>query len=91
MTTGCLRHTRASQQPEINSPITNPNIQQLVETINRRYDQISSLTATLEVAVTVGGTHPGEVTDYTLCPDYLLFRKPYGLRVLILAPVLPRT
>jgi hypothetical protein len=88
MTTGCLRHTRVSQQPEINSPIANPNILQLVETINRRYDQISSLTATLEVAVTVGGTHPGEVTDYAPCPGYLLFRKPYGLRVLILVPVL---
>jgi hypothetical protein len=88
MTTGCLRHTRLSQQPEINSPIANPNILQLVETINRRYDQISSLTATLEVAVTVGGTHPGEVTDYTPCSGYLLFRKPYGLRVVILVPVL---
>jgi hypothetical protein len=88
MTTGCLRHTRVSQQPEINSPIANPNILQLVETINRRYDLISSFTATLEVAVTVGGTHPGEVTDYTPCPGYLLFRKPYRLRVLILVPVL---
>jgi hypothetical protein len=88
MTTGCLRHTRLSQQPEINSPITNPNILQLVETINRRYDQISSLTATLEVAVTVSGTHPGEVTDYIPCPGYLVFRKPYGLRVVILVPIL---
>src|SRR3984957_13933417 len=88
MTTGCLRHTRVSQQPEINSPIANPNILQLVETINRRYDLILSFTATLEVALTVGGTHPGEVTDYAPCPGYLLFRKPYGLRVLLLVPVL---
>jgi hypothetical protein len=88
MTTGCLRHTRVSQQPELNTPIANPDVLQLVETINRRYEQISSLTATLEVAVTVRGTHPGEVTDYTPCPGYLVFRKPYGLRVLILVPVL---
>jgi hypothetical protein len=88
MATGCLRHTRVSQQPELNTPIANPDALQLVETINRRYEQISSLTATLEVAVTVRGTHPGEVTDYAPCPGYLLFRKPYGLRVLILVPVL---
>jgi hypothetical protein len=88
MMTGCLRHTRVSQQPEFSAPVPSPNVLQLVETINRRYDQISSLTATLEVAVTVGGTHPGEVTDYAPCPGYLLFRKPYGLRVLILVPVL---
>jgi hypothetical protein len=88
MTTGCLRHTRVSQQSELNTPIANPDVLQMVETINRRYEQISSLTATLEVSVTVGGTHPGEVTDYAPCPGYLLFRKPYRLRVLILVPVL---
>jgi hypothetical protein len=86
--TGCLRHTRVSQQPELGAPVASPNVLQLVETINRRYDQISSLTATLEVAVTVKVTHAGEVTDYAPCPGYLLFRKPYGLRVLILVPVL---
>src|SRR5580692_2971716 len=88
MMTGCLRHTRVSRQPEFSVPVPSPNVLQLVETINRRYDQISSLTATLEVAVTVGGTHPAEVTDYAPCPGYLLFRKPYKLRVLILVPVL---
>jgi hypothetical protein len=88
MMTGCLRHTRVSQQPELSTPIANPNVLQLVETINRRYEQISSLSATLEVAVTVRATHPGEVTDYAPCPGYLLFRKPYRLRVLILVPVL---
>jgi hypothetical protein len=88
MMAGCLRHTRVSQQPEFSAPVRSPNVLQLVETINRRYDQISSLTATLEVALTVSGTHPGEVTDYAPCPGYLLFRKPYGLRVLILVPVL---
>jgi len=88
MLAGCLRHTRVLQQPGPNIPVASPNVLQLVEMINRRYEQISSLTATLEVAVTVRGTHPGEVTDYTSCPGYLLFRKPYKLRVLILVPVL---
>jgi len=46
MMTGCLRHTRVSQQPEFSAPVPSPNVLQLVETINRRYDQISSLTAT---------------------------------------------
>jgi hypothetical protein len=67
MMTGCLRHTRVSQQPEFSAPVPSPNVLQLVETINRRYDQIPSLSAKLEVAVTVGGTHPGEVTDYAPC------------------------
>jgi hypothetical protein len=53
MMTGCLRHTRVSQQPEFSAPVPSLNVLQLVETINRRYDQISSLTATLKVAVAV--------------------------------------
>jgi hypothetical protein len=53
--TGCLRHTRVLQQPELTTPIGNLDVLQLVETINRRYDQISSLTATLDFGVTVVG------------------------------------
>jgi hypothetical protein len=86
--TGCLRHTRVLQQPELTSSIGNLDVLQLVETISRRYDQISSLTDTLDFAVTVAGTHPGEEADYTPCLGYLLFRKPYMIRVLILMPVL---
>jgi outer membrane lipoprotein-sorting protein len=85
---GCLRNTRLLQQPESNSPIVNPSVLQLVETVNQRYDRISSLTVTVDVAVTVGGIHTGEETNYSPCSGYLLLRKPNMLRVLILVPVL---
>jgi len=88
MMTGCLRHNRVLQRPEVNIPVTSPDVLQLVDVVNRRYDPISSLTATLEVAVTVKGIHPGEVTDYASCPGYLWLRKPCSLRILILVPVL---
>jgi Glycosyltransferase family 87 len=91
MMTGCVRHTRVLQQQKLNSPVASPDVLQLVETVNRRYDQICSLTATLEFGVTVSGPHPGEETDYTPCSGYILFRKPYMLRVLILVPVISAT
>ena len=85
--TGCLSHTRKLEQPQL-IPVINPNVAQLIEIINRRYQQVSSLTATLDFAVSVSGSDRTEWTDYTSCSGYLLFRKPHMLRVLVLVPVL---
>jgi outer membrane lipoprotein-sorting protein len=69
-------------------PAINPDVAQLIEAINQRYQQVSSLTATLDFAVSVSGPDRTERTDYTPCSGYLLFRKPSMLRVLVLLPVL---
>jgi hypothetical protein len=86
--TGCLSHTRKLQQTKFAAPVMNADVLQLVETINQRYDQISSLTATMDFTASVGGTRRGKRTDYTSCLGYILFRKPHMLRVLILVLVL---
>jgi hypothetical protein len=88
MITGCLSHTVKLQQPELAGPVVNADVLQLVETINQRYDQISSLTATVEFTASVGGEDHGKRTDYASCKGYILFRKPRMLRVLVLLPVL---
>jgi outer membrane lipoprotein-sorting protein len=85
--TGCLSHTRKLEQPEL-IPVINPDVAQLIEITNRRYQHVSSLTATLDFAVSVSGPDRSEWTDYTPCSGYLLFRKPHMLRVLVLVPVL---
>lgn len=86
--TGCLSQTVKLQQPELAGPVVNADVLQLVETINQRYDQISSLTATVEFTASVGGEERGQRTDYASCTGYILFRKPRMLRVLVLLPVL---
>ena len=86
--TGCLSHTRKLQQPKLAGTVLNADVLQLVETINQRYDEMSSLTATIDFTASVGGSHRGEQTDYASCLGYILFRKPHMLRVLILVPVL---
>ncbi len=86
--TGCLSHTRKLQQPKPAGAVMNAEALQLVEAINRRYDQVNSLTATVDFAASVGGAHKGKQTDYTSVRGYILFRKPKMLRVLGLVPVL---
>jgi len=68
--------------------VINPDVAQLIEIIDHRYQQVSSLTAALDFAVSVSGPDRSEWTDYTPCSGYLLFRKSYMLRVLVLVPVL---
>jgi hypothetical protein len=86
--TGCLSHTRKLQQPKLAGKALDADAIQLVEAINHRYDQVKSLTATVDFAASVGGAHKGKETDYTSLPGYIIFGKPQMLRVLGLVPVL---
>jgi outer membrane lipoprotein-sorting protein len=60
---------------------------QLVEAVNRRYEQVNSLSATVDFAASVGGAHKGQETDYTSIHGYIRLRKPQMLRVLGYLPV----
>ena len=86
--TGCLSHTRTLQQSKPAGAALNADAVQLVEAVNHRYEQVNSLTATVDFAASVGGAHKGQQTDYTSVRGYILFRKPQMLRVLGLVPVL---
>jgi hypothetical protein len=86
--TGCLSHTRSLQKPKLAGVALDSDAVQLVEAVNRRYDEVNSLTATVDFAASVGGAHQGKQTDYTSVRGYIVFRKPQMLRVLGLVPVL---
>src|ERR1700744_486424 len=86
--TGWLSPTRKLQQPKLAGTVMNADAVQLVEAVNKRYEQIHSLTATVDFAASVGGAHKGKETDYTSVPGYIVFGKPQMLRVLGLVPVL---
>src|SRR5215475_10495377 len=86
--TGCLSHTRKLQQPKMPGVVMSADVQELVSGINKQYDAIQSLNATVEFQASVGGELKGKVTDYTSVKGYILLRKPEMLRVLGLLPVL---
>ena len=86
--TGCLSHTRSLQKPRLAGTVLNADAVQLVEAVNRRYDAVNSLTATVDFAASVGGAHTGKQTDYTSIHGFIIFRKPEMLRVIGQVPVI---
>ena len=86
--TGCLSHTRKLQQPKLAGAVMNADAIQLAEAVNKRYEQVNSLTATVDFAASVGGAHSGKQTDYTSIHGFILFRKPQMLRVIGQVPVI---
>jgi outer membrane lipoprotein-sorting protein len=85
--TGCLSHTRSLQKPKLAGVALNADAVQLVEAVNLRYDQVTSLKATVDFAASVGGAHKGKETDYTSIHGYIRLRKPQMLRVLGYLPI----
>jgi hypothetical protein len=89
--TGCLSHTRKLQQPKLAGAVMNADAVQLVEAVNKRYEQVNSLTATVDFAASVGGAHTGKQTDYTSIHGFIIFRKPEMLRVIGQLPLIRTT
>jgi hypothetical protein len=85
--TGCLSHTRKLPQPKMPGVVQTADIQQLVDNINKQYNAIETLNATVQFQASVGGEQKGKVTDYTSIRGFILLRKPEMLRVLGLLPV----
>ena len=61
---------------------------QLANILSRTYDSIQTLSATVDLQASVGGTQKGTVTDYTSFRGFILLRKPEMLRVIGLLPML---
>jgi outer membrane lipoprotein-sorting protein len=86
--TGCLSHTRKLQQPKMPTAVQTADVKQLVDNINKEYDAVQSLTATVDFQASVISASKGKITEYTSFRGYILLRKPEMIRVLGLVPVL---
>lgn len=84
---GCLWHTRKVAQARMPANVLSAVPGQLVDAINRQYDAINSLQATVTFTATQGGTLKGKETTYASFNGYILLRKPESLRVIGLLPV----
>ncbi|MEO6964635.1 MAG: hypothetical protein ABI076_01895 [Acidobacteriaceae bacterium] len=84
---GCLKHTRTLEQPEMPGVVMSATAQQLIQQLDERYDAIHSMNATVLFQADVGGAAKGKVTSYTSLRGYILLRQPSMLRVLGLLPV----
>ncbi len=84
---GCLKHTRILEQPEMPGVVMSATAQELIQQLDKRYDAIHSMNATVLFQADVGGAAKGKVTSYTSLRGYILLRQPSMLRVLGLLPV----
>ena len=68
-------------------PLQTATRQQLVSHITAIYDAINSLQATVDMAPSVGSVYKGEITDIKDVRAYVLFRKPFDIRIIGQLPV----
>jgi outer membrane lipoprotein-sorting protein len=92
--TGCLRHTRSVLKTRPPDIILSTSLDHLLDQVNQRNQTIQSMTATVHIIATTGGSqrgevtqsHKGEVTEYTPLSGYIVIGKPEQIRVIIELP-----
>ena len=85
--TGCLFRTRVVEVRTSTAKLQTATKQELIDRINAEATQIKTLSATVEIATSVGGEKKGKVTDYQEITGYILVRKPDMLRMIGLFPI----
>jgi len=86
--TGCLTHTYSVPKTRPADVILNSTLDQLVQQLDTRYNEIQTMTATVEIEATTGGGRKGQATDSPAFSGYIFMRKPEDMRVLLKVPVL---
>jgi outer membrane lipoprotein-sorting protein len=86
--TGCLTHIRTVPKTRPAEVIMGATLDQLLTQVEARFNQIQSLTATVEIVASEGGARQGQIKEFPSFNGYILLRKPEDLSVLLRLPVL---
>jgi outer membrane lipoprotein-sorting protein len=94
--TGCLRHTRSVLKTRPPDIILSTSLEHLLDQVNQRNQAVKSMTATVHIVATTGGSqkgeitqsNKGEVTEYIPLSGFIVIGKPENLHVLLQAPIL---
>jgi outer membrane lipoprotein-sorting protein len=78
---GLLPTTRHLPVPKAPAKVQDATPKELVESINKRWDALNTLTATVEIYATELKTEQGLERDLPSCRGYIVLRKPNMLRV----------
>src|SRR5579875_1544130 len=84
---GCLVHTRKVARAVMPTNVQSSTPQKLVDSINKFYDSINSMSATVTFTATTGGSLNGSEKTYTSFSGYILLKKPEALRVIGFLPI----
>lgn len=87
MSTGCLFRSKRVPQRVVQSNLRSATLQDLVQMVNARANQIHTLNATVDIDASVGGSVKGKITEYKEIRGYILIRQPKELRMIGLMPI----
>jgi outer membrane lipoprotein-sorting protein len=86
--TGCLTHIHTVPKTRPAEVVMNATLDQLLTQVETRFNQVQSLTATVEIVAAEGGSRQGQIIEHTSLGGYIFLRKPEDLRVLLRLPIL---
>ncbi len=81
--TGCslLPTKRHLPVPKAPANVSTATPEELVDQVNRRWDDFKNLTATVEIKATLLKAQEGLATDYPTCRGFIVMEKPNHLRI----------
>ena len=87
--TSCLARRRVITQKKTapNQALKTSNRELLLGVIRSEYESIQALNATVDMVPAVGSVNKGKITEYKDFLAYILFKKPAGIRMIGLYPV----
>ena len=86
--TGCLTHIRTVPKTRPAEVVRDATLDELLQQVEIRFNQIQSLNATVEIVASEGQALQGEIKEFPSFGGYIFLRKPEDLRVLLRVPVL---
>ena len=86
--TGCLTRTHMVRKTRPADVVQNATLDQLLTSMNSKYEAIQTINASVEIAASTGGARTGEIKEHTSLRGYIFLRKPEELRVLLQLPVI---
>ena len=78
---GLLPMKRHLPVPKAPARVQTATPEELVEQVNKRWDNFENLTATVEIQATLLKAQEGVATDYPTCRGWIVMQKPNELRV----------
>lgn len=85
--TGCLTHTRSVPKTHPPDVVLNASLDQLLKQTDDRYDAIQSMTLTVQISTSTGGSLQGQVKDSISFNGYIVIGKPEQIRVILQLPI----
>jgi outer membrane lipoprotein-sorting protein len=88
---GCLSHTRTVPKTHPPAVVLNATLDQLLKQTDDRYDSIRSMTLSVEISTSTGGSTQGQVKETIAFGGFIVIGKPEQIQVILLLPVLRST